>query len=152
MAITIKAYGNFPLNCMRKLVYDMHGSTDLYGALLDSGHTFDQDGDTTWADVETDEVSGSGYTTHGVALTAPTVTYSSRVTTFAIDSPYTLTFSTVTLTDYQYLVLYDNNTPGTHALCKLICCINLGQTYAASASNVVFTFNSSGIVTVTVAA
>ena len=152
MAITIKAYGNFPLNCMRKLVYDLHGSATIYGCLLTSSHTFDQDSDTTYADIVADEVSGAGYTAHGVALTAPTVTYSSRVTTFAIDSPYTLTFSTVTLTDYQYLALYDNNTPGTHASDKLICSINLGQAYAASASNVVFTFNSSGILTVTVAA
>ena len=152
MAITIKTYGNFPLNLMRKLVYDMHGSTTIYGALLTSAYTFDQDSHTTWADVSTYEASGAGYTTHGAALTGNVVSYASRVTTWGITTPYTLTFSTVTLTDYQYLVLYDNNTPGTHASDKLICCINLGQTYAASASNVVFTFNTSGIVTITVAA
>jgi hypothetical protein len=152
MAVTIKAFGQWPLNLMRKLVYDLHASTTVYGALLTSSYTFDQDSHTTWADVSANEVSGSGYTTHGVALTGCTVTYASRVTTFAITTPYTLTFSAVTLTDYQYLVLYDNNTPGTHASDKLICCINLGQTYAASASNVVFTFNTSGIITVTVAA
>jgi hypothetical protein len=151
MAITIKAYGQFPLNLMRKLVYDLHASSTIYGALLSSSYTFDQDSHTTYADL-TNEVTGAGYTAHGVALTGCTVTYASRVTTFAITTPFTLTFSTVTLTDYQYLVLYDNNTPGTHASDKLICCINLGQTYAASASNVVFTFNTSGIITITVAA
>jgi len=152
MAITIKAYGNFPLNLTRKLVYDMHASSTIYGCLLTSSYSFDQDSHATYADVESCEVSGDGYTAHGVALTNTTVTYASRVTTFKIATPYTLTFSSVTLTDYQYLVLYDNNTPGTHASDKLICCINLGQTYAASASNVVFTFNTSGIITITVAA
>ncbi len=151
MAITIKAYGNFPLNCMKKLVYDLNGSSTVFGCLLSSSYTFDQDSHASYNDL-TNEVTGTGYIAHGVALTSPTVTYASRVTTFGIATPYTLTFSTVTLTDYQYLVLYDNNTPGTHTLDKLIVCINLGQTYAASASNVVFTFNASGILTITVAA
>jgi len=152
MAITHKAYGNFPLNCMRKLVYDMNASSTIYGCLLTSSYTFNQDNHTTYADVEAYEASGDGYTAHGVALTNTTVTYASRVTSFKVATPYTLTFSAVTLTDYQYLALYDNSAPGTHASCKLISCVNLGQTYAASASNVVFTFNSSGIITMTVAA
>lgn len=148
----IKAYGNFPLCCMRKQVADLQASTTVFGCLLDSGYTFDQDGDTTYADIEGDEVSGTGYTAHGVALTGCYVSYASRITTFGITTPFTLTFSNVTISDYQYLVLYDNIDPSTHASDKLICCINLEQVYAASASNVVFVFNSSGIVTMTVAA
>jgi len=152
MAITIKVYGNWPLNCMKKLVSDMNAGASFKGALLTSSYTFDQDSHTSYNDL-TNEVSasGTGYTTGGNALTGCYASYASRVTTWGITTPFTLTFSTLAVTDYQYLVLYDA-TPAAATDKKLVCCINLGQTYAASASNVVFNFNTSGILTVTVAA
>jgi hypothetical protein len=150
MAVTIKAYGNFPLNCFKKLVTDLNAvGTTVKGALLTSSYTFTQDTHVSYNDL-TNEVSasGTGYTTGGNELTGKAVTYATRVTTWGITTPYTLTFSTVTIPDVRYLAIYDA-TPATAATKMLICCVDLGATYAFSAGNLVFTFNASGILTIT---
>jgi hypothetical protein len=151
MAVTNILAGNFPLNCARKLVTDLETDT-VKGCLLTSSYTFNQDTHTAYSDL-TNEVSASGtnYSTGGNALTGCAISYASRVTTWGIASPYTLTFTSLTVPDYRYLWLYDF-TPAAAADKKLITCIDLGATYAAVASNVVFTFNSAGIWTMTVSA
>ncbi len=151
MAVTIKAYGNFPLNLMKALVSDLNAGASIKGALLTSSYTFDQDSHVSYASLTNECPATGNYSTGGNALTGCYASYATRVTTWGITTPFTLTFTNVTIADYQYLVLYDN-TPATAATKKLITCVNLGQTYAASASNVVFTFNTSGIVTITVPA
>jgi hypothetical protein len=148
---TLKAYGNFPLNLMMRMFEDLNAAgSKVYGMLADSSYVFNQDAHTSYDDVAVDEVSGTGYTAHGAELIGKYVSYSTRISTFGITTPYTLTFSGLTIPDYRFLILYNYGISATHTLQKLMCCYDTGQVNAANASNVVFGFNSSGIITFTV--
>lgn len=149
MATTMKVYGNFPLNAIKKLINDMTaaGST-IKVALLTSSYTFDQDNHTSWADVSTYESSGTGYTTGGAALSNKTGTYASRVTTWDCDN---ITWTTSTISDAQYAVFYDA-TPAADADKKLICCANFGEAKTTTGGTFGLNVNASGLLTITVAA
>lgn len=68
MAVTAKAYGNMPLNAIKKLISDLNsGDTTVKCMLTTSAYTPDQDTHENKGQV-TNEVSGSGYTAGGATL------------------------------------------------------------------------------------
>ncbi len=146
MAVTAFLYDNFPLNCMEKLVSDMSAAaTSIKVALCTSTYTPNQAIHSTYNDI-TNEITGTGYTAGGVALSNKAVTTATRVTTFDADDA-SWTNSTLTA---RYAIIYDDTTAGATNK-KLIGYINFGQDYTSSAATFSLVFNTSGILTWTVA-
>ncbi len=78
-------------------------SANIRMVLLSNSYTPAQDTDATWANLSTYQISGTGYTAGGVAVTTPTVTNSGGTTTAAGG---TSSWSASTLTaKYAALVL-----------------------------------------------
>jgi hypothetical protein len=94
----------------------------------------------------TNEVSGTGYSAGGAALTGVAVTDTGG--TYTLDAN-DLTFSTVTFTSGQVLVIYDS-TPGSGATNPLIWMCDLGAGQSPAGVNFTISFNASGIFTATI--
>lgn len=96
---------------------------------------------TDWKTNVTPEITGTGYTAGGVALTGVTSTVTGNVWTLNATSP---SWSSATFTANQ-IILYDI-TAGTE---QLIAFADFGGTVPVTASTWVYTINASGIVTAT---
>lgn len=97
---------------------------------------------TSWTDIGTAEVTGTGYTAGGIPLTSKTLVGTNCVTTFdAADSIW----GTSTITA-KYAVVYQSS-PGS----KLIMCENFGTNYASTNGSFTITWGTGGIFTETVA-
>ncbi len=117
---TTKFYGRFAQSLLNK---EIDIDTDvLKGMLVGSGYTFDQDAHRYKSDI-TGEITGTGYTAGGVAITGVTVSYDTTTnkTSFAGSNP---SWPTSTIIAYG-LVLYDS-TPATDATRPLICFVDFG--------------------------
>jgi hypothetical protein len=143
MAVTANVYAQFFLTLENK---EVDWDTDtLKCMLLTSTYTPNQTTHKYKSDL-TNEVSGTGYTATGAALTSVTVTNSGLVMTFdAADTSWTT--STITA---RYAVIYDS-TPATDATRPLICLINFGADVSTTAATFLITWNASGIVSFTAA-
>ena len=145
MAITGYLYDSFPLSACKKLINDLSsGSTTVKVALCTSSYTPSQSGHTTFDDI-TNEVTGTGYTAGGVALTTKTCVASSQVTTFDADNP-SWADSTITA---RYAIIYDATVAGAGNQ-YLIGYWDFGQDYSTTASTIELVFHASGIFTITV--
>lgn len=88
-----------------------------------------------WA---SNEVSGTGYTAGGVALTGTTFTGASGVATFdASDTSWTSS----TITNARGALVYADALAGNNA----IVCINLGADYSTSNGTLLITWSASGL-------
>ena len=91
-----------------------------------------------WADLSGQEVSGTGYTAGGAALTSVTCAGSSGTIKFdAADSSWT----TSTISNARAAVVYDD-TLGSD---PLICLVNFGADYSSANGTFTITWNASGI-------
>lgn len=97
-------------------------------ALLDAAHTPDQGADQFWADVEGDEVSGTGYTAGGETLTTPSLTYVPAERRVVLDGD-DVDWDPSSITA-QYVVIYKDT--GSAATSPLI---GLGDAGAAQTSD-----------------
>lgn len=92
----------------------------------------------------TNEVTGTGYTTGGEALSTPAVTISSGVLTFdAVD----VSLASTTLSSVRGVVLFDD-TVTTPTADPLVCAVTFGADYSTSAGTFAITWNASGIFTI----
>lgn len=83
--------------------------------LLDSSYVPSQGGDVFIDDISSNEVSGTGYTAGGVAVTGKTVDKTTDANRYTF-SCNPIVFATVTV-DFQYAVFYvDTGTPSTSPL------------------------------------
>jgi hypothetical protein len=147
MAVTAKAYGQMPLNALKKLISDLNaGGTTVRCMLCTSSYVPDQDTHESKSDI-TNEISGTGYTAGGVALTTKSLAYAVRVTTFNADDAE---WTSATFTA-RYAVLYDD-TPAVDADKKLLCWIDFGEDKSCENGTFRIQWDASGIFTVTVAA
>lgn len=90
----------------------------------------------------TDEVSGTGYTTGGVAITSTEITLATGTLTYdAADTVYT----TVTISDAMAGVIFFN--VGTAATDQLVCLQDFVTAASATAANFTIQHNASGIFT-----
>lgn len=128
-------YNRFKANLMNKEV-DMEADT-INVALFDNSHSFSA-ADNVWADISANEISGTGYTTKGAALTSKAVTQASTTKFDAAD----LTWSTGTFTAY-HAVIYDD----TVASDPLIASIDFGGAQTVTAADFTIQWHVDGIIT-----
>ena len=140
-----KLYGNFLLKALNKEVdYD---TDTIKVALLTSSYTPDQDAHDYFNDVSTYEVSGTGYTAGGNTLASKTATYDSANNVIVLDAADT-TWASSTITA-RYSVVYDST--GTSSTSALIGYVDFGSDQSSTSGNFTITWDSTGIVRITVA-
>jgi hypothetical protein len=140
-----KLYGNFLLKALNKEV-DFDSDT-IKVALLTSSYTPDQDAHDYFNDVSTYEVTGTGYTTGGITLASKTATYDSGTNVIVLDAA-DVTWSSSTITA-RYAVVYDST--GTSSTSALIGYVDFGSDQSSTNGNFTITWDSTGIVRITVA-
>lgn len=140
-----KLYGNFLLKALNKEV-DFDTDT-IKVALLSSSYTPDQDAHDYYNDVSTYEVSGTGYTAGGNTLASKTATYDSANNVIVLDAADT-TWASSTITA-RYAVIYDST--GTSSTSALIGYVDFGSDQSSTNGNFTITWDSTGIVRITVA-
>ncbi len=141
-----KLYGQFLSQALNK---EIDWDTDtIKVALLTNSYTPDQDAHNYLDDVVAYEVSGTGYTAGGNTLANKTNAYNSATNVIVLDADDT-TWSSSTITA-RYAVVYDA-TPATNATRPLIGYVDFGSDQSSSNGNFTITWDSTGIVRVTVA-
>lgn len=141
-----KLYGQFLSQALNK---EIDWDTDtIKVALLTNSYTPDQDAHNYWDDVSTYQVTGTGYTAGGATLANKTNTYNSGTNVIVLDAD-DVTWSTSTITA-RYAVIY-NDSPATNATKNLIGYVDFGSDQSSSNGNFTITWDSTGIVRITVA-
>jgi hypothetical protein len=141
-----KLYGNFLAKALNKEV-DFDSDTIKVG-LVSSSYTPNQDTHDYWDDVVSYEVTGTGYTTGGATLASKTVTYDSANNVIVLDAA-DVTWSSSTITA-RYAVVYDDS-GSTNAAKALIGYVDFGSDQSSTNGNFTITWDSTGIVRITVA-
>jgi len=141
-----KLYGQFVQAAFNKEI-DFDSDT-IKVALLTNAYTPDQDAHNYFDDVVAHEVTGTGYTAGGNTLANKTNTYDSATNVIKLDADDT-TWASSTITA-RYAVIYDA-TPATNATRPLIGYVDFGSDQSSSNGNFTITWDSTGIVRVTVA-
>lgn len=114
------------------------GSDTFKCAMVTNSATPDFDTHDHWSDLSGQEVSGTGYTAGGVALTSVTLTGSSGTITFdAADASW----ASSTISDARAAVVYDDTLTND----PLIALIDFGADYSSSNGTFTITWNASGI-------
>lgn len=144
MAVTAKLYGKF-FNALAAKDVDIDGDS-IKAMLCTSSYTPDQDTHEFKSSV-TNEITGTGYTAGGQALSGVTVTYTGASNVWTLDAS-DLTWPGLTMTA-RYLVLYDS-TPATDATRRLIAYVDFGADVTTTAGTLTITWAAAGIIAVTV--
>lgn len=141
-----KLYGNFLKQALNKEI-DWDSDT-IKVALLSSSYTPNQDSHDYFDDVSSYEVTGTGYTTGGITLSSKTSTYDGTNNVIILDAA-DVTWSSSTITA-RYAVVYDDS--GASAAAKaLIGYVDFGSDQSSTNGNFTITWDSTGIVRITVA-
>jgi hypothetical protein len=139
-----KLYGNFLVKALNK---EVDWDTDtIKVALTTSSYTPNQDTHDYFNDV-TNEVSGTGYTAGGNTLGSKTITYDDANNVIVLDAADT-TWGSSTITA-RYAVVYAST--GTASTSPLIGYVDFGSDQSSTNGNFTITWDSTGIVRVTVA-
>lgn len=118
---TSKFYGKFLQSLFNK---EIDIDSDVLKVMLcTSSYTPDQDAHRYKSDI-TNEITGTGYTAGGVALTGVSMTYDAATNKLSFTSTSTPSWATSTITA-RYAVLYDS-TPATDATRPLILYVDFG--------------------------
>lgn len=141
-----KLYGNFVVKSFNKEI-DWDSDT-IKVALLTNAYTPNQDAHDYFDDVVANQVTGTGYTSGGITLANKTNTYNSSTNVIVLDAD-DVTWASSTITA-RYAVIY-NATPATDATRPLIGYVDFGSDQSSSNGNFTITWDSTGIVRVTVA-
>lgn len=141
-----KLYGNFLAKALNKEV-DWDSDT-IKVALLTSSYTPNQDTHDYFDDVSSYEVTGTGYSAGGATLGSKTVSYDSTNNVIVLDAADS-TWSSSTITA-RYAVVYDAS-GGSAAANALIGYVDFGSDQSSTNGNFTITWDSTGIVRITVA-
>lgn len=143
MANTV--YNFFKASAM-KGTYDLHtGGDTIKCMLLDNTHTIDQDNHDYVDDVNPDEISGTGYTAGGKALTNQAVTQDDSGDKGVWDAD-DVTWAASTITA-RYAVLYKDT--GTPATSPLICIFDFTEDKSSSDGDFTIQWHVNGILNLT---
>lgn len=139
-----KVYGQFIGKALNKEIdWD---SDDIRVMLVSSSYSPNQDTHDYLDDVVGNEVSGTGYTAGGIALTSRTNTYDPASNTVVLDAAdVTWANSTVTA---RYAVIY-NNTGASSSAKPLIAYVDFVSDQSSTAGNFTITWDAAGIVRLT---
>lgn len=133
-------YTTFATKLLNGGAIDLDSDT-IKVALLSSSYTPNQDAHDFFDDVSTYEITGTGYTAGGAALSNKTVTQDN--TNNRVDwTADTVTWTSSSLTA-RYGVIY--KVGGTPGASPLICLIDFGSDIVSSDSTFTLSFNASGI-------
>jgi hypothetical protein len=145
MAVSAFFYGNVFVSAFNKEI-DFNSDT-IKVVLLDNTHTPSQDAHNYLDDVIGDEVVGTGYTTGGITLPSPTMTYTGGTNTFKLDGD-DIEWPTSTITA-RFACVYDS-TPATNATRPLIALVDFGEDIESTAAPFSIDWDPAGIATITV--
>jgi hypothetical protein len=140
-----KLYGQFLSQALNKEI-DWDSDT-IKVALLTNAYTPNQDAHNYYDDVVASQVTGTGYTAGGITLTNKTNTYLPDTNVIVLDAE-NVTWSSSTITA-RYAVIY--SVGGTNATSPLIGYVDFGSDQSSSNGNFTITWDSTGIVRITVA-
>jgi hypothetical protein len=140
-----KLYGQFLSQALNKEI-DWDSDT-IKVALLTNAYTPNQDAHNYYDDVVASQVTGTGYTAGGMTLTNKTNTYIPDTDVIVLDAE-NVTWSSSTITA-RYAVIYAVG--GTNATSPLIGYVDFGSDQSSSNGNFTITWDSTGIVRITVA-
>jgi hypothetical protein len=145
MAVSATVYG-LALKSLATKKADL-SSDSIKVMLCTSSYTPNQDTHQYKSDV-TNEVTGTGYTAGGVALTSVAVTYTGATNVLMVDADdASWPSSTITA---RYAVIYDA-TPGTDATRPLLSYVDFGADVTSTSGTFVITWAAGGIFTLTAA-
>lgn len=127
----------------------MNGTIDLDSntlkvMLLDSNHASDADAQEFIDDVNTNEVSGGGYTSGGKTLTNVSVAQDDTNNRAVLDAD-NVTWASSSITARYAVVYADKGTPETSPIISII---DFGSDKVSSGDNFNITWNSNGIITI----
>ena len=117
------------------------GSDTFKCAMITNSSTPNFETHDHWSDLSGNEVSGSGYSAGGAALTS--ITLGNDSGTLKFDAADT-SWSTATISSARAAVIYDDTLTND----PLICLVDFGADYASSAGTFQITWNASGIWTI----
>jgi len=129
-------------------VHDLSSDTFKVGLIDNSTPPTAADATPRWADYSGNEVSGTGYTAGGYALTGSGVSEADGVTTFDDTGNVTWSQNGAGPTDIYWAVLYND----TAAADQAVGFLDMGGPVSLVDGDVTITWNASGILTVTVTA
>lgn len=144
MATSLKWYGRAFLSAFNK---EIDIDSDSFKVMLcASAYTPDQDNHRYKSDI-TNEITGTGYTAGGLALTGVAITYTGGTNVIAIDANDAVwTGATFTA---RYAVVYDA-TPATDTARPLLGYLDFGADVPSAGGPFTISWDPSGMVTVTV--
>jgi len=136
-------YSRFLLNLCNDVLPDLDATgTTIKCALLTSGYTPAQNTHDAWSDVSAYEVSGTGYTAGGAALSGKVLSINNNVISFDAND---VTWSSSTITA-RYAVVYEVSSG------KLILYVDFGENKSSSDGDFTIQWNAAGIFSLTAAA
>lgn len=141
-----KMFGQFLAKALNKEV-DWDSDT-IKVALVSSSYTPNQDTHDYWDDVVANEVSGTGYTSGGATLAGKTITYDSASNVVVLDAN-DVVWASSTITA-RYAVIYDDS-GASNAQKVLIGYVDFGTDQSSTNGNFTVTWDSTGIIRLTVA-
>jgi len=139
----LTVFEEYPLE-LGKGTFDLSSDTLKLGLIDNTTPPTAADASPVWASYSGNEVSGSGYTAGGAALTGVTFTEASGVATLDDTANVTWTQNASGPTDVYWGILYDDTAASKNA----ICFIDFGGPVSLVDGNIAVTWNVSGIVTV----
>ncbi|WP_182357793.1 hypothetical protein [Tomitella gaofuii] len=148
MAVTAKLYGKVFESLGKGAVDLTTGTTNLKVMLLTSSYTPNQDTHQYLSDVNSNETSGTGYTSGGQALQSVAVTYNAGNNAFILDAANT-SWANSTISA-AYAVVYDDSA-ATASAKTLVGYVDLDGTKSSTAATFQLEWDASGIVKIAAA-
>lgn len=141
-----KMYGSLIAKAFNKEVdYD---TDTIKVALVSSAYVPNQDTHDYWDDVAANEITGTGYTAGGQALTGKTVTYDAATNVTVFDANDAV-WENTTLTA-RYAVIYDDS-GATNAQKALLGYVDFGSDQSSANGAFTVTWDATGIIRISVA-
>jgi hypothetical protein len=145
--VTISAFW-YGQALMKSLNKEVNWSSDtIRVALLNNTYTPNQDSHQYFSDVNTYEVTGTGYTAGGTTLTTKTMTYDSATNVIKLDADDT-SWANSTITA-RYAVIYDD-TPSTASTKPLLGYVDFGADQTSNNAPFTIAWDANGIFKITV--
>ena len=114
------------------------GSDTFQCSMITNSATPDFDSHDHWSDLSADEVSGTGYSAGGAAMSSVTLAGSGGTLTFdAADVSWT----SATISSARAAVVYDTTVTND----PLVCLVDFGADYSSANGTFTITWNASGI-------